>query len=183
MKRRDFLKKGSFLGLALLSLKSSMVSAKNLPERLLQLGAKPPVLPPGALGLDDFREKCTSCNLCVSKCKGNVIQPANSEYSTVHMDFNKGACLQDCTACNNVCPTGALKKLSLEQKQNLRLLTVGVKTDKCVGCKACMRACSYKAISFDDKTYKAKINQKLCKGCGACVKACPLKAIDSKATV
>lgn len=49
--------------------------------------------------------------------------------------------------------------------------------DDCSGCKSCIPLCPYTAISFDEKTNKAVINEALCKGCGTCVGSCPSGSI------
>jgi heterodisulfide reductase subunit A len=47
----------------------------------------------------------------------------------------------------------------------------------CCGCKSCIPLCPYTAITFDEATKKATINEALCKGCGTCVGACPSGSI------
>lgn len=47
----------------------------------------------------------------------------------------------------------------------------------CSGCKSCLPLCPYTAISFDEATHQAVINEALCKGCGTCVAACPSGSI------
>lgn len=48
--------------------------------------------------------------------------------------------------------------------------------DKCTGCKLCVKACPFSAITIVDK--KAVIDLAKCNLCGACVDACRLKAIE-----
>lgn len=48
--------------------------------------------------------------------------------------------------------------------------------DKCIGCKACVKACSQGAIDF--KT-SLKIDENKCVGCGNCVNACYSEALES----
>lgn len=48
--------------------------------------------------------------------------------------------------------------------------------DNCVNCGACMRACSFKAISKGDTHYE--IDQTKCDACGDCTLACNFEAID-----
>ncbi len=47
--------------------------------------------------------------------------------------------------------------------------------DKCTGCKLCVRACPFQAITIVNK--KAVIDPAKCNLCGACVDACKFKAI------
>lgn len=49
---------------------------------------------------------------------------------------------------------------------------------KCVGCKACMKACANNGLSFDENEKKMKINEANCVGCGRCLGFCNFDAID-----
>jgi len=53
---------------------------------------------------------------------------------------------------------------------------------KCIGCGACIDACTYGAIEFHDTRQgkKAVVNPVLCKGCGLCNALCPTGAISLK---
>ncbi len=50
--------------------------------------------------------------------------------------------------------------------------------DKCTGCKLCIKACPFSAITVIDK--KAVIDLAKCNLCGACADACKFKAIELK---
>ncbi|NLD38127.1 MAG: CoB--CoM heterodisulfide reductase iron-sulfur subunit A family protein [Desulfatiglans sp.] len=54
--------------------------------------------------------------------------------------------------------------------------------DKCISCGACIKACTYGAISFVEtlKGKKARVNPVLCKGDGLCNAKCPAGAISLK---
>lgn len=49
-------------------------------------------------------------------------------------------------------------------------------TDKCVGCKKCIKELGCPAIVIDDK--KVTIEKSLCFGCGLCAQVCPVGAIE-----
>ena len=53
---------------------------------------------------------------------------------------------------------------------------------KCMGCGACIDACTYGAIDFQNtrQGQKAVVNPVLCKGCGLCNALCPTSAISLK---
>lgn len=51
-----------------------------------------------------------------------------------------------------------------------------VDRDMCSGCRLCMSACPYGAISLVNE--KAEIEDVVCEGCGTCVSICPSDAID-----
>jgi len=58
----------------------------------------------------------------------------------------------------------------------------GVDQKKCIGCGACISACTYGAIEFQETKQgkKALVNPVLCKGCGLCNTKCPTGAISLK---
>jgi heterodisulfide reductase subunit A2 len=58
----------------------------------------------------------------------------------------------------------------------------GVDQKKCIGCGACISACTYGAIEFQEtkQVKKALVNPVLCKGCGLCNTKCPTGAISLK---
>jgi heterodisulfide reductase subunit A2 len=58
----------------------------------------------------------------------------------------------------------------------------GVDQNKCIGCGACISACTYGAIEFQEtkQVKKALVNPVLCKGCGLCNTKCPTGAISLK---
>ena len=61
----------------------------------------------------------------------------------------------------------------IEQEPN----TAYILADECCGCKSCLPLCPYTAITFDEASQKATINEALCKGCGTCVASCPSGSI------
>jgi heterodisulfide reductase subunit A len=52
--------------------------------------------------------------------------------------------------------------------------------DICSGCKTCLEACSYSAITFDDSKNIAVVNEALCQGCGSCSMTCPSSSASVK---
>lgn len=64
-----------------------------------------------------------------------------------------------------------IKEFDLSKKQ------CHVIEDKCKGCRVCTKT-GCPAISFDNKTKKAKIDKYMCVGCEVCLQACPFKAIE-----
>ncbi len=148
-----------------------------------------PVMPPGAMSLERFTSRCTACHLCVANCTGKVLRPAGlTEYGLAgagqpHLDFRAGMCEFRCHNCSSVCPTGALKKLPLPEKQRLQIGIAHYRRDNCVvyldkdrDCGACAEHCPTGALTMqpDGDGYRLpKIVEALCIGCGSCVKACP----------
>ena len=85
----------------------------------------------------------------------------------------------NCTACKyclEVCPTGAIKRLSLTEKQKTRIAMAMIKEDLCTKCGICEKACPYGAIIKSDG--KTIVNASKCIGCGACKAACRFNVIE-----
>ena len=155
-----------------------------------------PVAPPGAQSIEHLQVKCTACHLCISKCPSHVLQPAVMEYGLQGimqpvMRYDKGYCLYDCTLCGEVCPTGAILPLALEQKRMTQLGHAVFHRECCVvardgvECGNCAEHCPADAIKLqrgvDGRMYP-QIEKALCIGCGACENLCPAtpKAIEVK---
>lgn len=135
------------------------------------------ILPPGASSQEEFLQKCTNCGLCVEHCKGKVLKKSDKEHETVYIDYTSGKCQYDCKNCSDVCPTGAIKKMTLEEKQNTRIGLVKFDYEICSKCGLCAHMCPKSAIShkFGEKPV---YNPQNCIGCGACKIICPVNAIE-----
>lgn len=114
--------------------------------------------------------------LCAA-LQGKILKKPDSEYETVHIDFSEGKCEFDCKNCSDICPTGALRKMSLKEKQNCRIGLVKLDYEKCTKCGLCARICPKDALEHkagNSPVYKAQ----KCIGCGACQNVCPAKAVE-----
>ncbi|HPD56584.1 MAG TPA: 4Fe-4S binding protein [Smithellaceae bacterium] len=147
---------------------------------------KPPATPPGAVNLRRFTQFCSACHLCVSACPTKVLTPSFFEYGAAGlmqplMDFERSFCDYECNVCGNVCPTGAILPLALEDKKLVRIGKAEIFEDICVvyvdhnNCGACGEVCPTHAISFIDKKniLYPEVDTKYCIGCGACQLVCP----------
>jgi len=82
--------------------------------------------PPGALIEEDFLKRCIKCGQCMRVCPTNIIHPATFEaglegfWSPV-LNFRIGTsgCQYNCVACGHVCPTAAIRAMSVEEKQGI----------------------------------------------------------------
>jgi polyferredoxin len=82
------------------------------------------IRPPGTVEEQEFLERCIKCDQCIRVCPTNVLQPAMFESGvegiwTPLMNFRIGACQYQCTACGHVCPTGAIQRITVEEKLGL----------------------------------------------------------------
>lgn len=82
------------------------------------------IRPPGALDEERFLARCIRCGQCMRICPGNIIQPALLEAGiqglwtpAVNYRMGRSGCQPNCIACGQVCPTAAIRPLSLEEKQ------------------------------------------------------------------
>ncbi len=145
--------------------------------------------PPGSADVREFLTKCTACHLCVSACPTHVIQPSKNEFGWGHimqvrMDFFSGFCNYECQRCTEVCPTGALTSLPLEDKKLTQLGKAEFVKDNCIvetegtDCGACSEHCPTKAVDmvpFEGNLSIPEVDESICIGCGACEFACPTK--------
>lgn len=88
-----------------------------------------PVLirPPGALDETEFLARCIKCGQCMRVCPTNVIQPALFEFGaealwTPVLNFRIGTsgCQLNCIACGNLCPTAAIRPISLDERLGVK---------------------------------------------------------------
>ncbi len=147
-------------------------------KKFLQDGIRA-ILPPGAKDYNRFASKCTSCQLCVTVCPSKVIHPRDFSHANIYMDYSKNYCKYDCNKCSSVCPTGALKPLSLQEKQHTRLGLAKIDRDICIACGICTFNCPTKALSLNVSGEERSLvyNATVCIGCGSCEVNCPHKAV------
>ena len=136
------------------------------------------ILPPGAVSENRMFNKCLNCNLCVENCPNKIIEKADKDFGTVHLNYNKGKgfCDYNCNKCSEVCPSGAIKKIPLEEKKKTRI-GMAMITDRCKKCGICISECPVGAIS-KNKDGQTVINGSKCIGCGKCKNSCPNNAIE-----
>jgi polyferredoxin/ferredoxin len=82
------------------------------------------VRPPGSLPEDQFLSRCIKCGQCMRICPTNVIHPAGLTAGleglwTPVLNFRIGTsgCQHNCIACGNLCPTAAIRPISLAERQ------------------------------------------------------------------
>lgn len=134
------------------------------------------LLPAGADSAERFANKCLNCNLCVENCPMKILKKKNNTYPAVHIDFGKNYCSYNCNKCSEICPSGAIRHLSLEQKRKTQIGLANVNPDICIQCGLCVRECPRSAITKQQGDFPL-INPDICIGCGACQAVCPVSAI------
>lgn len=156
------------------------------------------IRPPGALNEDDFLERCVRCGECMKVCIGNALHPSFLEGGFEGIFSPKlvariGYCEFNCTLCGQVCPTGAIQELQLQEKHTFKIGHAFFDKNRClpyakgIPCIVCEEHCPTpeKAIQFNtasiknDRGEEVVVKQpyvvdKLCIGCGICENKCPL---------
>lgn len=134
------------------------------------------LLPPGAGSSERFANKCLNCNLCVENCPMKIIKKADPAFPAVHLDYGKNYCSYNCNTCSKVCPSGAIRHLTLKEKRKTQIGLAHVNPDICIQCGLCVRECPRSAITKQPGDFP-NINHDICIGCGACQAVCPVSAI------
>ncbi len=166
----------------------AVIEDKKIPRR------STPLVPPGAMSANNFAHHCTACQLCVSVCPNGVLRPSTDPMRLMQpeMSYERGYCRPECVKCSEVCPTGAILKLTAADKSSTQIgHAVWVKknclplTDG-VDCGNCARHCPTGAIqmvpsvSNDDNSPKIPVvNTERCIGCGACENLCPARPFSA----
>ena len=163
------------------------VAGAVLTLRFARTGAARPIRPPAAIGEREFPGVCIRCGNCVRACPAQIIRPDLGTYGVASflspvVQFAEGYCQEDCCRCGEVCPSGAIARVSLEQKPHVAMGVPRVDLTLCLltddrECAACRNHCPYAAISYvfheADYTTTPQIDPAKCNGCGACQVFCP----------
>ncbi|MBQ8071551.1 MAG: 4Fe-4S dicluster domain-containing protein [Bacteroidales bacterium] len=166
--------------------------ADILPKKKIE--RETPITPFGSESVKDFYRRCTACQLCVSACPNNVLRPSSdfNHFMQPEMSYEKGYCRPECVKCSEVCPAGAIKKITPPEKTQLHIGIAKWNRDLCVvitdgvDCGNCARHCPTGAIMMvslnPDNPRSPKIpavNESVCIGCGACENLCPARPISA----
>ncbi|MBM4055199.1 MAG: 4Fe-4S dicluster domain-containing protein [Planctomycetes bacterium] len=164
------------------------------------------IRPPGAVNETEFLARCIRCGECMKVCKTNGIHPVLLEYGiegiwTPQLIPRIGYCDYGCVLCTRVCPSGAIKRLPLEEKRWVALGKARIDHNRCIpwvgysrlpelekewqdfNCGVCEEVCPVptKAIHFntyvDEQGREIRrpfVREDVCVGCGFCEKVCPV---------
>ncbi len=91
------------------------------------------IRPPGSVEEREFLERCIRCAECMKVCPNNALHPAFFEAGvegiwTPILIPRIGYCEHSCVLCGQVCPTGAIQKITEEQKLGLGQKPVSIGT-------------------------------------------------------
>lgn len=186
--KRKFVKDVSMFVLGSSAIVKAQEKIKSYKENKVPTNKKHYATPPGSLSHEHFTSFCTACNLCVSVCPTNVLQPSFLEYGMLgilqpYLENHKGFCNFECNLCSTVCPSGAILPILLEKKKATQLGVAHFIQENCIvytektDCGACSEHCPTKAVKMEPhgNLVAPKVYEEYCIGCGACEYACPTK--------
>jgi ferredoxin len=160
-----------------------------------------PVRPPGSLPEQSFLQACIRCGECFKACPNDVLHSLGFQQGleglwTPHVAADWAGCESSCNACGQVCPTGAIRAIPLEEKRVCRIGLAEVNLQTCLpyagkeACQLCVDECvhaGYNAIEFtrvrtevdaegnpvEDSGFLAPVVlADKCVGCGLCQTRC-----------
>ena len=167
---------------------------------IAEAGSRNPLLirPPGSLEEKEFLARCVKCGECMKVCITNGLQPTLMEaglegiWSPVLVP-RLGYCEYRCTLCGQVCPTGAIKQLTLAEKTKTKIGLAMIDKGRCLPwahgrpCIVCEEVCPTpkKAIWLEEIPVRSRegrmtslkqpfVDLELCIGCGICETKCPV---------
>ena len=189
-----------FLGILALGATYGLVAVSGVGRRPKQSRL---IRPPGAIVRrpngefkrtmteEEFRDKCLRCGQCMKACITGGLQPAVVEagfdgFYTPILVPRVGWCEQNCAACGQVCPSGALIPFTIAEKKDIQIGLATIDHSKCLAwregrfyrqCLVCNEHCSYGAVKIlrfqgADRPF---VDDNTCVGCGICEAACPVK--------
>lgn len=166
----------------------AVITKKKIPTR------QTPIIPAGAQSFRHFTAHCTACQLCVSVCPSEVLRPSGNFMTLMkpEMSYERGYCRPECTKCSEVCPAGAINKITPAEKSSIQVGHAVWIKDNCVvlrdgvHCTNCARHCPAGAITMitlnegqSDSPRIPAINTERCIGCGACENLCPARPFSA----
>ena len=148
------------------------------------------IRPPAALPETDFLARCVRCGWCMVACPTNTLQPLWFEsgligaFSPVAV-LRRGNCNPECHYCSEVCPTGAIRKISRDDRIWAKIGTAVIHRQECLAwehqkkCMVCDEVCPFNAVEFTKEPGNPvtvpRVNENKCTGCGYCEHHCPVQ--------
>jgi polyferredoxin len=169
----------------------------------------PIIRPPGSVPEAEFLRLCIRCGECYQACPNNVLQPLGLDRGldnlwTPQVVADWSGCEPSCSNCGQVCPTGAIRALPLEEKRVARIGLAVVDQQTCLpyagreACQLCVDECrlaGYDAFEFirvgteldtagepiEGSGFLAPtVRAERCVGCGLCQTRCYRINVKSK---
>jgi ferredoxin len=155
--------------------------------------------PPGVRSEDEFLKRCVRCGECMKVCLRSALYPAAWQagiegFYTPLLIPRLGYCEYNCTLCGQVCPTGAIPLLPVDEKRREVIGKAVFDKNHClpfarrIDCIVCEEHCPIpeKAIRSREVTVigpdglsktvrEPYLVEEICNGCGICENVCPLE--------
>lgn len=205
--RRLLLKTGALAAVAIPAMKLN-AARRVRPSRLIR--------PPGARPEEEFFQRCIRCGECMKVCPEKALHPSGLEAGLEGLWTPKvvprlGFCIYECNdpdqptnnLCGLVCPSGAIRRLSRDEKVTFKMGTAYIDRSRCIpwvwdkNCGKCEEHCPVpgKAIHFlppvrpsqkersrrteevteDTLIRRPYVIPERCIGCGQCEYVCPVE--------
>ncbi len=171
----------------LASLATGVVGVGLLNTDLLKSKNPYQLRPPGAKE-EEFLTECVRCGRCIKVCPNSALHLALFEVGlegiwTPILVPRLGYCDYSCNACGQVCPSGAIPPLSLEEKRKAVIGTAQVERERCTSCMICRDMCPTAAIEVVEAEKEGimvmlpQVVPERCIGCGFCEYVCPVEGV------
>ena len=166
----------------------AVIEDKVMPKRTTSL------IPPGSVSAKNMAQHCTACQLCVAQCPNDVLRPSGNLLTLMQptMSYERGYCRPECNRCSQVCPTGAIRPIGLDDKSAIQIGHAVWVKENClvikngVSCGNCARHCPSGAIMMvpndpddDLSPMVPAVDAAKCIGCGACEYVCPSRPFSA----
>jgi polyferredoxin len=166
----------------------------RLPEKQSRL-----LRPPGVRNEEEFLERCVRCGECMKVCLKNALYPAAYQAGiegiyTPLVIPRLGYCEYNCTLCGQVCPTGAIPRLTVEAKRREVIGKAVFDKNHClpfakkIDCIVCEEHCPIPSKAIRSREMEVTgpdgvrrrikepyVVEEICNGCGICENVCPLE--------